>query len=243
MDTRKLLVADPSQEFCDALTCMVGGAYELRICHDGLDARALLQSFQPDVLVMDLTLPGLDGISVLREMGSSPVRPAILVTTRFLSPYIEAAIAGAGVDYMMLKPCDMQALAEHIQDLTLRPAAPILPASRATVRDILLALNIPAKRRGFECLEAAITLYEQDPLQSVTKVLYPAVAKQCGGSGVSVERSIRGAIWYAWTNRDEKIWRMYFHACADGFVPRPTNMTFIASIAQCLRQQERDRAQ
>lgn len=238
MDTRRLLLADASVEFCDAMAEMLGGAYELRICHDGMTARTLLDSFRPDLLVLDLTLPGLDGIAVLRTAAGAHHRPAIIVTTRFLSAYIEGAIESLGVDYLMMKPCDLRALGEHIHSLletagrTLQvPAGP-----EVSVANMLLTLNISTKRRGFRYLETAITLFEQDPGQSVTKVLYPAVAKLCGCSGVSVERAVRAAIHCAWECRDEKVWRLYFRPCRDGSVPRPTNTEFIAILAERLRQ-------
>ena len=85
MDTRKILVADASLEFCGALSDALGGAYELRICHDGLQTQSLLETFQPDVLVLDLTLPQLDGIAVLKMAVSAFHRPSILVTDKRFS--------------------------------------------------------------------------------------------------------------------------------------------------------------
>lgn len=244
MDTRKLLVADASASFCTALTEALGGAYELRICNDGLQAREMLESFRPDILVTDLALPGLDGISLLKAAGYAPKRPAILVTTRFLSPYIESAIEGLGVDYLMLKPCDMRALVERIRDLTQCECTAIpLPCARTSVLNMLLALNVPVNRKGYQYLETAIELFEKDPQQSVTKVLYPAVAKICGGSRDSVERAIRSAIEAAWNRRDEKVWRLYFMPCRSGTVPRPTNRAFIATMADLLGRQEHRQAQ
>ena len=238
MDTQKLLVVDASASFCAALTEVLGGTYELRTCNDGLKARALLQSFSPDILVTDLTLPGMDGISLLRAADYAPKRPAMLVTTRYTSPYIENAITEIGVDYLMMKPCDLHALAERIQDLSRHEDGPIiLPGARTTVSNVLKALNVPVKRKGYQYLEVAIELYKEDPQQSMTKVLYPTVAKLCGGTRESVERAIRGVIQTAWERRDEKVWRLYFTTGRDGSVPRPTNSMFIMTLAMRLDQQ------
>ncbi len=245
MDTRKLLIADASAEFCTALAHTLGGAYDLRICHDGFEARAMLDSFQPDVLVADLTLPGLDGLSLLKAAAAGAYRPAMLILTRFMSSYIERVVEQIGIDYLMMKPCDLSAVAERICDLAERPKViPVpVPVGDVTLTDMLLMLGVSIGSRGFQCLDAAVTLYEQSPNQSVTKVLYPAVARICGGRKEAVERVIRTAISRAWERRDEKIWRLFFTPCRDGFVCRPTNTVFIATLAERLRRQNQSEAQ
>ena len=245
MDTRKILIADPSPEFCGALSDLLGGAYELRICHDGIRAQSLLESFQPDVLVLDLTLSGLDGVAVLKTAVSAPKRPATLVTTRFLSSYVEKIVETLGIDYLVLKPCDARAVTEHVHDLAGQGGRASFVAydPEVTMANMLLNLNVPTKRKGFRCLEEALALYEQDPDQSVTKVLYPEVAKRVGGSKTSVERAIRGVIHSAWAHRDEKVWRLYFQPTRDGTVPRPTNRAFIATLVECLKRNNRNRMQ
>ena len=75
LKTRKLLVADASPSFCAALSEALGNIYDLRVCGDGIQALVQLQEFQPDILVTDLTLPGLDGVSLLRSAASLPHRP------------------------------------------------------------------------------------------------------------------------------------------------------------------------
>lgn len=239
MDTQKLLIADASVGFCGALTETLCGAYELRVCHDGLKARELLDSFHPDVLLIDLALPELDGIAVLKDLNACARRPITLVTTRYRSPYIESAIGALGVDYLMMKPCDIRTLADRIHDLAGcagEIAAP-LPSPQRTVTNMLLAVNLSTKWKGFQFLEEAVVLYARDPGQSVTKVLYPEVAKRFKTSALSVERSIRSAIHSAWRQRDERTWRLYFTPGRDGTMPRPTNTTFMASLAHQLQRQ------
>ena len=244
METRKLLVADSSASFCAALADALGGAYELRTCNDGLQAQALLESFQPDLLVTDLALPGLDGLSVLKAAGFASKRPKTLVTTRYTSPYIERAINEVGVDYLMMKPCDVQALAERIQDMSQSVCCSVpMPIPRTTTSNVLLALGVSVKHKGYQYLEIGIGLFEKDPQQSMTKALYPTLAKRYDTSRESIERAIRSAIQSAWDNRDEKVWRLYFQPCRNGMVPRPTNKVFIAALAEVLGNQERQRAQ
>lgn len=235
----KLLVADPSAEFCVALSDALGGTFEIRVCHDGVEAVALLDTFRPDVMVLDLALPGMDGITVLKTAACSAHRPAVLVTTRILSAYIERMLETVGVDYLVVKPCDMRSLADRIHDLAGSAGGVVFfrPVPAVTAANMLLALDLSTKRRGFGCLETAIMLFMQDPEQSVTKVLYPAVARIRGGSRESVERAIRAVIHEAWYRRDEKTWRLYFQPDRNGHVARPTNTAFISKLAGILKRQ------
>ena len=75
MDARKLLIADGNEEFRRALAAELQGAYHVRCCDDGKEALSLLRSFAPDVLVLDLMLPGLDGISLLQSAAASGLVP------------------------------------------------------------------------------------------------------------------------------------------------------------------------
>lgn len=131
--------------------------YDLCVCHSGLAVKGLLEDFCPDVLVMDLALPGLDGISLLKQICTMPIRPRILLTTCFMSPYVQTVISGLGVDLVVLKPCKAEILAERIEDLMEddEPRLLLRLQGRSSVSSMLLELNIPSKRRGFVYLERA----------------------------------------------------------------------------------------
>lgn len=107
---------------------------------------------------------------------------------------------------------------------------------RLTVSAVLLDLGISTQYNGFEYLVRIIPLLRDNPLQSLSKVLYPKIATDCGGgmNAVSVERAIRVAIQEGWSCRDEKIWRVYFPADGSGQVPRPSNREFISRLASLM---------
>lgn len=109
MDAMKLLIADGNEEFRRALAAELQGAYHVRCCGDGKEALSLLRSFVPDVLVLDLMLPELDGISLLQSAASAGLCPMVLVTSRFYNDYILGALGELSVGYMMRKPCDIPA--------------------------------------------------------------------------------------------------------------------------------------
>lgn len=237
---QKVLIADGSEEFLHALTEALRGIYHVKSCRSGNDALELIMNFNPDILILDLMLPGMDGLSLLQYIETLGKQMHILATTRFLSNYVVEAVARLGVGYLMMKPCDVQAVVSRIADIAGSQEVPLVtePAPRTAVSNMLLALNIATKRRGYNCLREAVLLMAEKPGQSITKELYPAVGALCGASRDQVERVIRTAIDAAWQQRDETIWRLYFPPKADGAIHRPSNATFICRLADCLAQEQ-----
>lgn len=240
METRKLLIADGGEEFRRALKEMLQGAYLVRTCRDGKEALELLRSFKPDVLVLDLMLPELDGISLLQSAIQDNTAPVVLATSRFINDYVLEAAEKLGMGYLVHKPCDLRATAARIVDLTrCRHAAPTCqPDPRYHVSNLLLSLGVPPKRSGYRYLREAIPIMARHPDLPVTKELYPAVGALCQSDSSNVERSIRSVINTAWERRDERIWQLYFPPDATGHIPRPTNAAFILRLADCLALQE-----
>lgn len=238
MQKRKLLIAEGSEELTCALEELFRGNCQLRTCSEGDRARYLISQFRPDVLVLDLMLPGYDGLSLLQWLRDQEYHPQVLATTRFWNDYVVEQAQSLGVRYLVRKPCSISALSSRISDLLSRAYPEEIPRreTEGGLRPLLTALGVPGKLRGYTYLRYAIPMYAGDPLQSVTKVLYPRVAKQCGCQPSHVERSIRSAIEAAWKRRDENIWKLYFPTDETGTVIRPTNGTFIARLAEQLVQ-------
>lgn len=247
MEMRKLLIADASEEFRLALAELLRGNYMVRLCQDGNQTLEVLQSMKPDILVLDLLLPGLDGISLLQKVAEAGLQPVVLATTAFSNDYVVDSLARLGVGYVMVKPCDIHAVTARIADLHqhLKPPVVTRPDPRTVVSNMLLSLNVPTKLKGYACLREGVLELVRDPAQQVTKELYPKVAKLYGGNGPQVERLIRTAIDAAWKKRDERVWRLYFQPGPDGCLERPTNATFISALAErvimgCLAEEEMD---
>ncbi|MBQ8834406.1 MAG: response regulator [Oscillospiraceae bacterium] len=232
METLKLLIADGTEEFRLALGEALQGSYDLRSCWNGKEALMLLRNYRPDVLVLDLMLPELDGISLLQAAAADHITPMVLATTRYLSDYLLEAINGLGVGYLMVKPCNVQATVTRIDDMTqrLRLASQPPKDSRAQLKKTLLALGIPSRLNGYDYLLEAVPYFAAHPGLSITKELYPAVAILCQSKASHVERSIRSAVQTAWEHREEQAWQQYFHT-GGGIPPRPTNAEFISRLA------------
>lgn len=236
LEMLKLLIADAGEEFRQTLADQVRGIYRLRICQEGKETLDMMLAFKPDLVVLDMMLPGLDGISILQEASRRGVRPMVLATTKFANDFVVESAARLGVGYMMVKPCDVKATVQRLQDLAkhLELPAVVRPEPRTAVSNILLALGISTKLRGYAYLREAILEMLNCSGQSVTKELYPTVGKICDATRSQVERSIRSAISKAWEKRDEALWRLYFLPTSGDRLERPTNAVFITSIADRL---------
>lgn len=239
MDIPKLLIASASPEFIQSISHALQCQMQIRHCHNGRQALELLLSFRPDLLLIDLALPDMDGLAVLQAASRQQTLPKTVVTMDLRTPYILSALTRLGVSYALIKPCDPQAIQGHLLDLAAPQEAdlPLLTeeCSRETVAaHALVQLGMYRKWNGFDCLQMGIPLFADDPAQAVTKELYTDLGKPFGKNAKQVERNIRSAITKAWERGDPAVWRLYFPTAPDGTVPRPTNKVFIAHMAQIL---------
>lgn len=235
----KVLIADPSPEFCSVLTRVLTGRHEVRCCRDGVTALQLTDSFGPQVLILSLALPRLDGFGVIDVLVQRRQRPEIVVLTHFLSTYVEYCLNQRPVAYAMLKPCDMEALTHRVDELMGVPEqveAPQFDAGDA-VSALIYQFGISPLSMAGQYLQAALESYLQNPNQAITKELYPMLARKFGKTTMAVEKAIRQSITHAWERRDERIWRQYFRVMPDGMLPKPTNQQFLQTLCSCLQQQ------
>ncbi len=233
MDMPKLLIADYNDEFRQALAQAAGESCIVRSCTTGAQALELMHAFRPDILVLDLMLPELDGISLLHRVAQLDHRPAVLALSYFTSPYVSATLSKLEVDMVLPKPCQLEALTGHIRDLSARrePAEITQADLRSASANLLLHMGFSSKLDGFSYLQVALPVYAEDMSQAITKELYDAVGKMFNKDQKQVERSIRNAIEIAWRNRDDTLWREYFPTPPGMPVPKPTNGVFISRMA------------
>lgn len=236
MEKLKLLISDGNREFSDALVRHLQGVYRIRTTGEGQQTLDAILAYQPDLLILDLLLPGMDGVSILQRALEAGARPMVLATTRYASDYVLEALNRLNVGYLMMKPCDIRATVSRVGDLSQRLRAPLFsyPDPRTAASNLLLALGVRTKLKGYGYLVEAIPMMVKNPGISLTKELYPELGKRNNADPARVERTIRGAIHSAWEMRDEQLWRMYFQPGPDGRVPRPTNGAFLTRMAECL---------
>lgn len=233
---RKLLIADSSDVFTSAVETALRKQFEIFTCADGETALDLLSLHQPDILILNLMLPYVDGLTVLQETAYHP--PLIITITMHMSAYVEQAVTTLGVDYTMIAP-SAEAVILRLQDLLKQYNAPVqnMDIEAKTIHHLHL-LNFHSHLDGYRQLYLALPMFARNPHMLMTKELYPAVAQLCGcKDGRSVEHSIRKAIQAAWRHRDNAIWRKYFTQSSRGTVACPTNKEFICRLAEVLNAQ------
>lgn len=229
----EVLIADSLPEFGMALEKALPAEYQVSHCRTGKQTLDFLRRHRPDLLVLDLMLAELDGISLLQFMTNEGIRLPVLATTYLVNEYIIRSAAEFGVGYLIRKPCDIAATAARIEDLwhkarTEREQPLHQPQTQVT--KMLLELGICAKHKGFAYLQEAVVRMAQSPQQSVTKELYPSIADGTGNSAMHVERCIRTAIEAAWKHGNRNQWDSLFPGNLSG--TRPSNASFISVLAQ-----------
>ena len=229
----KLLIADSSEPFTDALKIVFENDFDLQICQDGETALEMLLDFQPDVLILNLMLPFKDGLTVLQESAHKP--KVILAVCPYVNPYIEQTAVGLGVQYIMLMPT-VNALRVRLMDMISSTITPKEDLNGQTVVHLHI-LNFLTHLDGYQQLCVGIPIYFCNPGMRLSKELYPAIAKHFGLTDArTVEHSIRKAITSAWERRNRVVWAKYFPPKPDGTIPCPTNKEFICHIAELLEQ-------
>lgn len=233
MASHSILLADSSEDFLQELQRLLQQKYRLLSCSDGMLALELLCREKCDMIVLDLMLPGLDGITLLEQATQAQLHPVILAVTPLLNDYVLHCAERLHIRYLIRKPCDVRAVAARIEDLMLTlPAPPPKQDEQQVIADLLLSLGLSPKHDGYSYLAEAIARFARDPAQAFTKVLYPSVGKVFRHNGSHVERSIRNALDAAWKHRDTALWCQYFPASQT----RPTSAAVISRLAEEVRK-------
>ena len=244
-----VLIVDGAEEFCSALSAALqrsDGFQVVGTAGDGEQAIRMIGERKPDILVLDLMLSKQDGFSVLKSMANMERRPVTLATSTFLTEYVSSAAAGLGVKYLMLKPCDMSALVERLEEIrggesprTTGPRRLDKTGIESMVTGIIHEIGVPAHIKGYQYLREAIIIAvnDMDVINAITKVLYPQVAKTFGTTPSRVERAIRHAIEVAWDRGDLDTLQRFFGYTVSNTKGKPTNSEFIALIADKLQLQ------
>jgi len=256
METKvRVLMADPNQDFCRQFSTLVNRESDMEVvgaASDGMEALAMAAELKPDVILLELVLPKLDGLELLRRLRSTRYAGAAIVLSGFVNSQVITDCSNCGADFFVPKPCDTVALLNRIRDLAGRDiqTAPVVGVDcreiaiarrtdielEAVVTDIIHEVGVPAHIKGYQYLREAIilTIKDMDMINAVTKVLYPEVAKKFNTTPSRVERAIRHAIEVAWDRGDIEVLQKFFGYTVSNIKGKPTNSEFIAMIADSL---------
>ena len=250
----KILIADENANARAALRegLSHAGYRNIEEATNGEDALLKMTRTFPDVVLMDVWLSKLDGIGVLRNANALDwgveKKPAFIIVSSVSSQSVFVQATEAGAELCLLKPVNMGSLCEHIESIVSRrlrdiPAAAMqmeektAPDIETQVTQIIHQIGVPAHIKGYQYLRTAIllTIKDSDIINSVTKILYPSVAKKYQTTTSRVERAIRHAIEVAWDRGDVDTLNSYFGYTIQNNRGKPTNSEFIAMIADNLR--------
>ena len=248
----KILIGDDSAQygiFCASSLRSVG-FFVITRQKDGMVIYDAIKNEQPDVVIIDAVMPGLDGIELIKKiMASSYKKPMFIVTSAYENAFIENQVMNAGASYFMLKPFDVKMLGDRIKSMldidtdinsdNVRSQQKGSPNLEIIVTDIIHQIGVPAHIKGYHYLREAImaSVNDKEMLESVTKLLYPAVAKKFSTTPSRVERAIRHAIEIAWDRGDVDTLNSFFGYTINVGKGKPTNSEFIALITDkiCLK--------
>ena len=240
----KILIADAAEVWREKLAQALGREYEVLAFPDGEQAFAAAERFRPDVLVLDLLLAGVDGLTLIKRLREWEDCPRFIVTGRYFSNYMTTALERYQVDELIMKPCTTQSVADHIADVLSqnREEIPVCPDPYDYITAMLVRMGAPTSQQGFRFLRRGVMRMMEDPCQQLTKSLYPALAAEFGTSATNVEKAMRTTVTAAWNRRRDEIWRRYFPPAPSGQIPRPTAGQFLVRLAATVRSAMRRQA-
>ena len=260
METKiRVLLADPGEDLRRMLCDLIEDEEDMEVVGstgDGAEALVLAESLRPDLLLTDLVLPNLDGMSMLEKLTAAEYVPAVIVSSGFYNDRVVSDCARMGVYCFLPKPWDVSALLSRMRQAVSEAAAPAAagqalplasvprePSLEAVVTEVIHEIGVPAHIKGYQYLREAIviTVGDMDAINAVTKVLYPAVAKKFQTTPSRVERAIRHAIEVAWDRGDLETLQKYFGYTVNSIKGKPTNSEFIAMIADSLTLRRKER--
>lgn len=241
MEKIKLLMADDNHAVLAQLSDFFSKKADIEIvgcAHDGAEALAMIEKTAPDILLLDIIMPRLDGFAVLEALAGAGPR-AIMVTGLAGDEFIGRAMR-LGASYYMVKPVDAQVLYARVKEIAgmrgetlAEPRTPPMRSRDEQVTGLFLSIGIPAHIKGYQYLREAVrmVLEDRDLLGRITKELYPGIARHFGTSASKVERAMRHAIEVAWSRgRLENVNRLYGYKVFSA-EDKPTNGEFIALVA------------
>ena len=253
-------VADDNKDYCDLISDYFSGNKEIEIsfvANDGIKTIDSIKKNKPEVLILDMVMPRLDGVGVLEEMNSMEMDlyPKIIVLSAVGQEAFTKKAISLGADYYLVKPLDMKLLEKRIRQVSgkeqsakdnnkLNMSKGIINPDKNNATDleveitnIIHEVGVPAHIKGYQYIRDAITMVieDMDAINSITKILYPTVAKHYNTTPSRVERAIRHAIEVAWDRGNPDVLNDLFGYTILSSKGKPTNSEFIAMIADKIR--------
>ena len=265
MDDKKIkvLIADDNKDFCDIMGEYLKKQDDIEvmgIANDGKEAIELISHELPDLVILDIIMPHLDGLGVLEQMNNMNLNkfPKVIILSAVGQDKITQRAISLGADYYVIKPFDFEIFIDRIRQITgakeaavpdnivnknRRGRSALITKNRsleAEITNIIHEIGVPAHIKGYLYLREAIAMVVENTglLSAVTKELYPSIAKKFNTTSSRVERAIRHAIEVAWSRGKVDTINNLFGYTINNHRGKPTNSEFIAMIADKLRLEQ-----
>ena len=246
MNKIKVLLIDDNQALVDMVKQYFSSHAVIEVsdvAYNGKEGLELIKSKKYDLVLLDLIMPGMDGIKVLEECVSNGINAKIIVLTSYNSPEVIRKVSGLGIKYFMLKPFELSDLEEKIleysnNEVYSKKTIDLFYSDlQMSITKLLHELGVPSHIKGYLFIREGITqVYNDQSLSSaITKELYPLIAKKYNTTASRVERAIRHAIEVAWGRGQLEAVENIFGYTVSAQKGKPTNSEFIAMIADKLR--------
>ena len=266
MSKIRVVVADDNELMLDMMTNILKNDDDIEVVAeltDGLNILSVIQEKEPDIILLDLVMPLIDGLGVMEQIrdnrDSFKKQPAIIVITAANQEKITENAFSLGASYYILKPFDSTLLLNRIKQ-TYREMNDNKPAKQigsladistedavynleADVTNIIHEIGVPAHIKGYQYLRDAIimSVNDSDVLNSITKILYPSIATKYKTTSSRVERAIRHAIEVAWSRgKMDTINELFGYRVSHG-KGKPTNSEFVALISDRIRLEHKQK--
>ena len=246
----KVVVIDDNPHIRETMESYIGLQEDMEIAgmaNDGARGKELIMRTQPDVVILDMVMPQLDGLGVLEQLNKSSLEylPSIICLSAVGQEDLIKKAISLGAKYYMIKPFDFDMILKRIREVAgiqkerkPMPAAPP-PQSRnieEKITNVFLTIGIPAHIKGYHFLREAIKMVveDNDIINRITKELYPGIAKKFNTTPSKVERAIRHSIDVAWSRGKVENINQFFGYMVYDKNDKPTNGEFIALVADKL---------
>lgn len=255
----RVLIADNNLELCRTIEEFLSGQGDMEVvglARDGQEALELLAEVEPDVLLLDITMPNLDGMAVLERMDQLGLEPApkVIVLTAMGREDIIQRFTELGAHYFIIKPFDLELLAERIRQFSYGSPATLLPEANGRyapeakndvslgVTELLHQMGVPPNFKGYNYLRDAVLMVLRDPQLlggALTKRLYPRLAEKYASTPGGVEAAIRNAVVACYERGNREFIEALCGAGRKATKSCPTNSMVIAKLADHIRLQKK----
>ena len=251
MNKIKVLLIDDNESLVDMVKQYFSSHAVIEVsdvAYNGKEGLSLMEEKKYDIVLLDLIMPGMDGIKVLEECINKELNQRIMVLTSYNSPEVIRKVSGLGIKYFMLKPFELSDLEEKIleysnNDVYNKKTIDLYYSDlQLSITKLLHELGVPSHIKGYLFIREGISLIYNDPSLSsaITKELYPIIAKKYDTTPSRVERAIRHAIEVSWNRANWELMEDIFGYSVDIDKAKATNSEFIVTLADKLRLEYRE---